>query len=325
MIKPPFRSQHGGSARRTRIVAWATLLVLLGLAWLFRHVLYTSWTLVSLPVNWRDGAEDFVLSKAHDDFDITFVDYDKHQLSAAPHPDVVPPILHHIALGKRHWRDGWQETVQSCIDMHPGWEARMWTDETASAFVAERFPELLDMWNAYPYPVERVDALRYMVLYEFGGVILDMDLKCKRALGPLRRFDFVAPEAQPVGFSIGFMMAARRNDFVGAIVRNLTTYNRQWLGLPYPSVMFSTGCHYASVIHLGQANRTNLKILPGPMHSLSGRVTTPLFDHLGSSSCHSYDARLIITLGHGTNLLFFVGVGIALALFWRRRTILRRL
>lgn len=78
------------------------------------------------------------------------------------------------------------------------------------------------------------------------GVILDMDLQCRRSLGPLRRFNFVAPAAHPTGFSVGFMMASKRNSFVGALVRNLETYNRHWLGLPYPTVMFSTGCHYAS-------------------------------------------------------------------------------
>jgi inositol phosphorylceramide mannosyltransferase catalytic subunit len=73
-----------------------------------------------------------------------------------------------------------------------------------------------------------------------------MDLKCRRSLGPLRRFDFVAPAAHPTGFSVGFMMASQHNEFVGALVRNLANYNHHWLLLPYPTVMFSTGCHFAS-------------------------------------------------------------------------------
>jgi mannosyltransferase OCH1-like enzyme len=78
------------------------------------------------------------------------------------------------------------------------------------------------------------------------GVVLDMDLACTRSLDPLRQFDFVAPAAHPTGFSIGFMMASRRHPFVAELVRNLEIYNRRWFGLPYPTVMFSTGCHYAS-------------------------------------------------------------------------------
>jgi len=75
-----------------------------------------------------------------------------------------------------------------------------------------------------------------------------MDLDCRRSLGPLRRFNFTAPAAHPVGFSNGFMMASKRHPFVGELVRNLPVYNWRWFGLPYPTVMFSTGCHYASYV-----------------------------------------------------------------------------
>lgn len=79
-----------------------------------------------------------------------------------------------------------------------------------------------------------------------SGVVLDFDLACKRSLGPLRRFEFVAPAAHPTGFSIGFMMASPENSFVRSLVDNLAAYNRSWFFLPYVTVMFSTGCHYAS-------------------------------------------------------------------------------
>ncbi|KAM0247512.1 hypothetical protein ACHAQJ_009818 [Trichoderma viride] len=321
-------SWHLGDSteRRARIFFWLTIASFASSVFLFRHLLYTSWTLAALPAYWPMHRDSFILSKERDDFDITFSNYSINQLSAAPYEDVVPPILHHIALGKHStgWRTEWKETVQSCVDMHPGWEANVWTDEKASKFVEEKFPDLKEMWDSYPYPVERIDALRYMLLYEYGGVVLDMDLKCTRALGPLRRFSFVAPEAHPAGFSVGFMMASKRNEFIGNVVSNLATYNKRWLGLPYATVMFSTGCHYASVIHAYEPDRSDLKILPGPMHSLNGRVTTPIFEHLGSSSWHSYDAHFITSLGRRLHQVVFFFVGVVLALLVRRRLILRR-
>ncbi|KAH6603646.1 glycosyltransferase [Trichoderma cornu-damae] len=312
--------------KKARVLLWLAIISFVSAVFFFRHLLYTSWTLVALPAYWSSNQESFILSEDRDDFDVTFSNYSINQVSAFPYEDVVPPIIHHIALGKHgtNWRTEWKEAVQSCVDIHPGWEAHVWTDETASRFVEEKFPHLKGMWDSYTYPVERIDALRYMLLYEHGGVVLDMDLKCRRALGPLRRFNFVAPEAHPVGFSIGFMMASRRNDFIGSIVDNLATYNKHWLGLPYATVMFSTGCHYASVIHLYQQDRSELKILPGPMHSLNGHVTTPIFEHLGSSSWHSYDAKFITSLGRRLHYIGFFCVGVVLALLVRRRLMLRR-
>jgi len=146
-------------------------------------------------------------------------------------------------------------------------------------------------------------------------VVLDMDLDCRRSLGPLRRFNFTAPAAHPVGFSNGFMMASKRHPFVGELVHNLPVYNWRWFGLPYPTVMFSTGCHYASTIHALQKDRSELRILSGTvenanLHALNGDVETPLFHHLGASSWHSFDAFLIVSIGKlGSHLMWiFAGV-----------------
>ena len=318
-------SQRRPSGVRVRLVLIAAGLMTISTLWFTRNLLYTTWTLATLNVFWHDNGANFILSEK-DDFDITFANFSTHQLSAEPYRDLVPPIIHHIALGDNEgkWRTRWGDAVQSCIDWHPDWESHVWTDGKAEKFVAHDYPELKPLWDNYRYPVERIDALRYMLLHAFGGVILDMDLKCKRSLGPLRRFSFVAPEAHPTGFSIGFMMASKGNAFVGNIIRNLTVYDRHWLGLPYPTVMFSTGCHFASVIHAHELSRGDLKVLPGPLHSLNGKASTPLFDHMGSSSWHSYDARLIVSLGSRVKLIFFIFIGVALALFLRRRAIQRR-
>ncbi|KAL1838455.1 hypothetical protein VTJ49DRAFT_2652 [Mycothermus thermophilus] len=320
-------------------------LAALGLIGLFfaRDLLYDTWTLAAMPLLWPRHGHLFHLSAPGSGFDVTFSNYSVDQTSAAAqgYEDRVPAVLHHISLGDGaavHAR--WMEVRQTCLDMHPGWQAYLWTDETADQLVRERFPGVYEMWKGYRYPIQRIDALRYMVLYHYGGVILDMDLQCKRSFGPLRRYEFVAPEAHPAGFSIGFMMAARENPFVGELVRNLPRYNRRWLGLPYPTVMFSTGCHYASTIHTLQPAhlRAKLKILSGPktnpnMHRLNGPVSTPLFNHLGSSSWHAYDAAMIVALGKSaaarTWVLPVVGisaVGVAFCVVRRvrrRRRVLR--
>lgn len=73
-----------------------------------------------------------------------------------------------------------------------------------------------------------------------------MDLECRRSLGPLRQFKFVAPAAHPTGFSVSFLMSSKHNEFVAEIIRKLKMYDRNWFGLPYVTVMFSTGGHFAS-------------------------------------------------------------------------------
>lgn len=137
-----------------------------------RSLLYQSWTLAVLPLIWWNKSEEFLLSAKHDNFDITFSNYSINQLSAAPYEDRVPPVLHHVAMGgagaEAHIAK-WKSVRQSCLDLHPDWEAYLWTDDTANKFVSDHFPEIYDMWRNYRYPIEKIDALRYMVLYHYGG------------------------------------------------------------------------------------------------------------------------------------------------------------
>jgi mannosyltransferase OCH1-like enzyme len=40
------------------------------------------------------------------------------------------------------------------------YEYKLWTDESARVFIAERFPELLPTWDAYPYVIQQADVIR---------------------------------------------------------------------------------------------------------------------------------------------------------------------
>ncbi len=151
------------------LLGFAVALVLIGL-WCGRSLLYDAYTLAALPLIWSRHARSFYLSARHDNFDVTFANYSVDQTSATPYPDLVPPVIHHISLGSgAASHANWAEVRQSCLDMHPGWDAFLWTDETADSLVADHFPELHEMWTTYRYPIQKIDALRYMVLYRYGG------------------------------------------------------------------------------------------------------------------------------------------------------------
>ncbi|KAL2258407.1 hypothetical protein VTK26DRAFT_8296 [Humicola hyalothermophila] len=157
---------------QTVLLTIAMALLLLGLWWGNRSgVLYEAWTLASLPLLWSRHAGQFYLSAQNDAFDVTFANYSVDQTSAAPFPDRVPPVLHHISLGSgAAAHEKWMAVRQSCLDLHPDWKAFLWTDDAANDFVAHEYPELFDMWLSYRYPIQKIDALRYMLLYRYGGM-----------------------------------------------------------------------------------------------------------------------------------------------------------
>lgn len=69
--------------------------------------------------------------------------------------------------------------------LHPGWEIRLWTDESMRAFVAERYPDFLSIYDSYPKMIQRADAFRYLALGRLGGIYADLDVEPFAALTPL--------------------------------------------------------------------------------------------------------------------------------------------
>ena len=60
-----------------------------------------------------------------------------------------------------------------------------WTDGTNRAFIRDTFPAFLTTYDRFSYGIQRADAIRYLLLYHFGGVYADLDIECLRAVHPL--------------------------------------------------------------------------------------------------------------------------------------------
>ena len=74
-------------------------------------------------------------------------------------PAVIPAVIHQT------WKTAdipqqWQAARQSCIDMHPTFRFRLWTDEDARALIARDLPELLPTFDSYLFNIQRADAIR---------------------------------------------------------------------------------------------------------------------------------------------------------------------
>jgi hypothetical protein len=125
----------------------------------------------ALPRQWPVLAASSFISPRRDKFDLAFDRYPVRPDKPAARKTLrVPPILHSIALdGALPRRPDANASIQTCVDLHPGWDVQRWHDDNARDFVGRYFPDLLDVWSAYPYPEQRADALRYMLLEKMGG------------------------------------------------------------------------------------------------------------------------------------------------------------
>ena len=198
----------------------------------------------------------------------------------------------------------------------------LWTDASSREFIAEHYSWFLDTFDAYPYPIQRADAIRYFVLHHYGGVYIDLDIGCLRPLDPLLVFPVILPKTIPVGVSNDLMFAEKGHPFMAQTIHNLVTFDHNWI-LNYPTVMFSTGPMFLSAQYgiysashpISLESLGEIRILP---KSLYGKNAKPFeaphsfFSHFYGSSWHADDAAFIGFLGTWGKGLLLIGAIILL-------------
>ena len=141
---------------------------------------------------------------------------------------------------------GW---VKSWMKVNTGYEYYLWTDESARQLIKERHPRLLATFDNYPEGIRRADALRYVILYEYGGVYADMDVESLRNLDPmLRKYACFVPQEpyeHPILYGnfehlvINAVMGCRaQHPFMKELIDNLPYFSHMW------NVLDSTGPHF---------------------------------------------------------------------------------
>ena len=156
---------------------------------------------------------------------------------------MIPRIIHQT------WKDHdiperFREAQESWKRYHPDWEYRFWTDEDIDSLVHERAPDLAPLYDAYPNQIQRVDAARYVILREFGGLYADLDLECLKPFDELLGAEMVLPRTTPFGLSGQLMLSRPGHPFFGFAVRALHAAFKKWYRWFLPrhlKILASTG------------------------------------------------------------------------------------
>src|SRR4051794_26367104 len=95
------------------------------------------------------------------------------------------PLILHQTWKTSEVPDEWKPYQQSWKDHHPDWTYRLWTDDDYLPFVETHFPDFKQTFVDYSYQIQRVDAIRYLILFTYGGVYADLDIECLRPVDEL--------------------------------------------------------------------------------------------------------------------------------------------
>ncbi|KAG9232976.1 nucleotide-diphospho-sugar transferase [Amylocarpus encephaloides] len=210
---------------------------------------------------------------------------------------LIPRIIHQTYINESIPLK-WQKGQQACVDLHDDYEYILWTDEKSRDFIAKEYEWFLKTFDAYPFPIQRADAIRYFVLYHYGGIYIDLDDGCNRRLDPLLSYPAWLRRTVPTGISNDAMGSVPQHPFFKYVIELLSDYNRNWV-LPYISVMGSTGPLFLSVLWKQYMRNHNEpeEIVRVLMPAEYKGHTWSFFNISKGSSWHGQDAQTIFWMG----------------------------
>lgn len=206
---------------------------------------------------------------------------------------------------------------------NPDYFYYVWNRQYAREFVKKKFPEYLDMYDSYPYDIQRIDVLRYFLLYEYGGFYTDMDMECLRSISEIQKkfpkdIYFIETPNKVFGLNISnmFLYSKKKHPFWKRVFIELEkNKDSPWYYTKHLTVMCTTGplfldkvfsrCMYRLSLNTYPVNLFNPK---GLLHE--GEIFKPTKEiytiHWGEGSWESGDSTFFIFIYKNLKLLVVV-------------------
>lgn len=125
----------------------------------------------------------------------------------------IPKITHQI------WLQGWdklpekyQENVRLLSEMNPDFEHKRWDENSLRTECAKLGKPYVDKFDSFEHFITKVDFGRYVVLYNYGGISIDTDMKPLRPLRNIPGLEseefIISKSAEPQFYNSNFLINA---------------------------------------------------------------------------------------------------------------------
>lgn len=168
--------------------------------------------------------------------------------------------------------------VKKIKELNPKSKYIFFSDADINKFVKDKFPEYYDIYVKLPYKIQKIDFFRYLAIYFYGGVYLDLDISLTKTLlnidkdkickFPLEYNQNSDEILQKQGFNglIGnyAFYAPKKSHFIKKIIDNIVTnrINLDNLNLDYKKMIFyTTGPVLVTQTYIDYEHKEKIKLL----------------------------------------------------------------
>lgn len=94
---------------------------------------------------------------------------------------IIHQIFLDIGLKPLCERQDWLKSIETNKKLNPNSEHILWDDEKVNNLLKE-YPEYNEMIATFPHKFYLIDFIRYLILWKYGGVYIDLDVCCKQSI-----------------------------------------------------------------------------------------------------------------------------------------------
>lgn len=159
--------------------------------------------------------------------------------------------------------DNWKYGQKTVKEKNKDWKYVLLSDKDNLRIVKQYFPDFLSYYVNFKYNIQRADAIRYMVLYLYGGVYIDLDYQA------LKPFDKIILEKdKEVGLMKSSNIDCITNSFLcshkGAkfwleCIEEMKKPYKWWYLTKHFKIYYSTGPFMVDMVY--KANKDKAQLL----------------------------------------------------------------
>jgi len=216
------------------------------------------------------------------------------------HNEKIPRYIHQIwisSINNEEIYDKFRIASNACIKLHSNYNYTLWTDKKILILLKTSYSWFLPIYQNYRYDMQRIDAMKYLLLFHFGGIYLDLDIKCNvedliTAMLPLDKRDY-EPDiifhmgTEGISANTDIIAAKKFHPFFKLAISQLKSANR-WFYLYHLTIILSAGPTFLYGIYRQYPFKDDFYYIPNNL--LYGK----LIEGVGGGTWYGKDTLVII-------------------------------
>jgi mannosyltransferase OCH1-like enzyme len=197
--------------------------------------------------------------------------------------------------------DNWKNAQQSVILMNPNWKYTLYTDSMNDTIIKNYFSDFYSTYISFKYPIQRADAIRYCILYLYGGIYLDLDYIANKSFDDLvlnNEVGLIRSANTPSILTNSFLISIAKSEFWLKCIQQMT------VKLPFYKriskhfeIMYSTGPMMITGVYKKNKNLVEiLEKIQTPCNvcvKVCNIDTSYYLNIIKGNSWHSWDSTLL--------------------------------